>query len=41
MSKNNLKTMYMFSSEETKEIIEKYVQLEATRIEGNVVCQRL
>lgn len=33
MSTNYLKKMIVFSSEETKEIIEKYVQLEATRRE--------
>jgi hypothetical protein len=33
MSKNNLKTMYMFSSEETKAIVKKYVQIEADRRE--------
>lgn len=33
MSKNNLKRMYMFSSEETKAIVEKYIQIEADRRE--------
>ena len=33
MSKNNLKKMYMFSSEETKAIVEKYIQIEADRRE--------
>lgn len=33
MSKNNLKKMYMFSSEKTKNIVEKYVQIEANRRE--------
>lgn len=33
MSTNYLKKMIVFSSEKTKEIIEKYVQLEATRRE--------
>ena len=33
MSKNNLKKMYVFSSEETKNIVEKYVQIEADRRE--------
>lgn len=33
MSKNNLKKMYMFSSEETKGIVEKYIQIEADRRE--------
>lgn len=31
MSKNNLKKMYVFSSEETKEIIDKYVKQEAEK----------
>lgn len=33
MSKNNLKKMYTFSSEKTKEIVEKYVQIEANKRE--------
>ena len=33
MAKNNLKKMYMFSSEKTKEIVEKYVQIEADKRE--------
>ena len=33
MSNNNYKKMYVFSSEETKNLIEKYVQKEANRRE--------
>lgn len=31
MSKNNLKKMYVFSSEEIKEIVDKYVKQEAEK----------
>ena len=36
MSKNNLKKMYIFSNDNIKEIVDKYVRLEAKRRDSSL-----